>query len=412
MTYDFETIVERRGKDAVAVEAPAAGTSGGFFPETEVHEGFSIIPLWVADMNFQTAPAVAEAIRSRAEHHLYGYFLPPQGYFQSIIHWQRTRNGVTGLTPDHIGYENGILGGVVSALRILCSDGDPILIQSPAYVGFTHCIEDNGWKIVLNPLRRDENGVWRLDYEDMKRKIVENNIHTAIFCSPHNPSGRVWEAWEIEQAMEIFAQHNVYVVADEVWSDLPLPGHRHIPTQSVSEDARNRTIALYSPSKAFNLAGLVGSYHIIYNPYLRDRIRHQAQMTHYNHMNVLSMHALMGAYSPEGAKWLDELREVITENLRVAVDFIRQNLPGVKTDMPEGTYMLFLDCTDWCSANGVDIETLQKRGIAAGVIWQDGRPFYGDCHIRLNLALPKSLLEEALQRMKDIIFAAAGGTTP
>lgn len=411
MTYDFETIIDRKGKDAVAVDAPAARMSGGFFPETEVKEGFSIIPMWVADMNFQTAPAVTEAICGRAEHSLYGYFLPPSSYFQSIINWQRERNGVTGLVPDNIGYENGVLGGVVSALRVFCSDGDPILLQSPAYVGFTHCIKDNGWKIVLNPLRRDADGVWRLDYEDMERKIVENNIHTAIFCSPHNPSGRVWETWEIEKAMEIFARHDVYVVADEIWSDLPLPGHRHVPTQSVSEDARNRTIALYSPSKAFNLAGLVGSYHIVYNPYLRDRIRREAQMTHYNHMNVLSMHALMGAYSKDGADWLDELREVIAENLRLAVDFIRRNLPGVKADMPEGTYMLFLDCTDWCEANGVDIETLQKRGIEAGVIWQDGRPFYGGCHIRLNLALPRSLLTEALRRMKDIIFATAGNAS-
>ena len=129
-------------------------------------------------------------------------------------------------------------------------------------------------------------------------------------------------------------------------------------------------------------------------------------MTHYNHMNVLSMHALMGAYSEQGAKWLDALREVIADNQKTAVDFIRKNLPGVRVDMPEGTYMLFLDCTQWCQMHGVDIETLQKRGIAAGVIWQDGRPFYGENHIRLNLALPKSMLREALRRMQEIIFLA------
>ena len=404
MTFDFETIIDRRGKDAVAVDAPAVQMSGGFFPETKVQEEFSIIPMWVADMNFQTAPAVAQAIRSRADHHLYGYFLPPSQYFQSIINWQKERNGVTDLKPEHIGYENGVLGGVVSALRILCSNGDPVLVQTPTYVGFTHSLEDNGWKSVLNPLKRDAECIWRMDYEDMERKIIENHVHAAIFCSPHNPSGRVWQAWEIEKAMEIFARHDVYVIADEIWSDLTLPGYHHIPTQSVSEDARNRTIALYSPSKAFNLAGLVGSYHIVYNAYLRDRIRREATMTHYNHMNVLSMHALMGAYSEQGAKWLDALREVIADNQKTAVDFIRKNLPGVRVDMPEGTYMLFLDCTQWCQMHGVDIETLQKRGIAAGVIWQDGRPFYGENHIRLNLALPKSMLREALRRMQEIIF--------
>lgn len=205
MTFDFETIIDRRGKDAVAVDAPAVQMSGGFFPETKVQEEFSIIPMWVADMNFQTAPAVAQAIRSRADHHLYGYFLPPSQYFQSIINWQKERNGVTDLKPEHIGYENGVLGGVVSALRILCSNGDPVLVQTPTYVGFTHSLEDNGWKSVLNPLKRDAEGIWRMDYEDMERKIIENHVHAAIFCSPHNPSGRVWQAWEIEKAMEIFA---------------------------------------------------------------------------------------------------------------------------------------------------------------------------------------------------------------
>ena len=406
MTFDFETIIDRRGKDAVAVEAPAAQMSGGFFPETKVQEEFSIIPMWVADMNFQTAPAVAQAIRSRADHHLYGYFLPPAQYYQSIINWQKERNGVADLKPEHIGYENGVLGGVVSALRILCSNGDSVLVQTPTYVGFTHSLEDNGWKSVLNPLKRDAQGIWRMDYEDMEQKIIEHRVHAAIFCSPHNPSGRVWQTWEIEKAMEIFARHDVYVIADEIWSDLTLPGYHHIPTQSVSEDARNRTIALYSPSKGFNLAGLVGSYHIVYNAYLRDRIRREATMTHYNHMNVLSMHALMGAYSEQGAQWLDALREVIADNQKTTVDFIRKNLPGVRVDMPEGTYMLFLDCTQWCQIHGVDIETLQKRGIAAGVIWQDGRPFYGENHIRLNLALPKSMLQEALRRMQEIIFLA------
>ena len=406
MTFDFETIIDRRGKDAVAVEAPAAQMSGGFFPETKVQEEFSIIPMWVADMNFQTAPAVAQAIRSRADHHLYGYFLPPAQYYQSIINWQKERNGVADLKPEHIGYENGVLGGAVSALRILCSNGDPVLVQTPTYVGFTHSLEDNGWKSVLNPLKRDAQGIWRMDYEDMEQKIIEHHVHAAIFCSPHNPSGRVWQAWEIEKAMEIFARHDVYVIADEIWSDLTLPGYHHIPTQSISEDARNRTIALYSPSKAFNLAGLVGSYHIVYNSYIRDRIRREATMTHYNHMNVLSMHALMGAYSEQCAQWLDALREVIADNQKTTVDFIRKNLPGVRVDMPEGTYMLFLDCTQWCQIHGVDIETLQKRGIAAGVIWQDGRPFYGENHIRLNLALPKSMLREALRRMQEIIFLA------
>ena len=138
-----------------------------------------------------------------------------------------------------------------------------------------------------------------MDFEDMEKKIVKNRIHAAVFCSPHNPCGRVWERWEIEKAMELYKKYDVFVISDEIWSDLILEGHKHIPTQSVSEDARNRTVAMYAPSKTFNLAGLVGSYHIIYNTWLRERVLKESSLSHYNAMNVLSMHALVGAYKPE-----------------------------------------------------------------------------------------------------------------
>ena len=257
-------------------------------------------------MNFPTVPTIPEAIIARARHPAYGYFSPTEEYFASIIRWHETRNGVTGLTKECIGYENGVLGGVVSALNIFCSRGDNVLLHSPTYIGFTHSLENNGYNIVHSPLVKDENNVWRMDFEDMEKKIVENRVHAAVFCSPHNPCGRVWERWELERAMELYKKHDVMVVSDEIWSDIILGGHRHIPTQSVSEDARSRTVAVYAPSKTFNLAGLVGSYHIIYNPVLRDRVEKEASLSHYNSMNVLSMHALLGAYRPEGYEWVDE----------------------------------------------------------------------------------------------------------
>lgn len=247
MQYDFTTIMDRRGKDAIAVDAPAGNNTGNdFFAGAKIWEGFDLIPMWVADMNFPALPAIPEAIIQRTKHPAYGYFDPSEAYYDGIINWQKTRNGVNDLTKECIGYENGVLGGVVSALKVLCSNGDSVLLQSPTYIGFTHCIEDNGWNIVQNPLVLDEEGIWRIDYEDMEEKIVQNKIHAAVFCSPHNPTGRVWECWEIEKAMEIFQKHDVYVISDEIWSDLTLPGYQHIPTQSVSEDAKNRTIALYA----------------------------------------------------------------------------------------------------------------------------------------------------------------------
>lgn len=163
-----------------------------------------------------------------------------------------------------------------------------------------------------------------MDYEDMEKKIKENHIHTALLCSPHNPSGRVWERWELERMMELFHKYDVQVISDEIWSDLTFFGKKHIPTQSVSEDARQRTIAFYAPSKTFNLAGLVGSYHIVYNKKLADALRWYESLGHYNDMNVLSMHALIGAYTTDGREWLAELKKVLETNINYALDFFCQ----------------------------------------------------------------------------------------
>lgn len=404
MKYDFTSIIDRRGKDAVAIDG-----IGGYHWGTEPgapREGFDAIPMWVADMNFPTVPTIPEAIIERAKHPLYGYFEMTDEYYGSIIRWQEKRNGVIGLAKEQIGYENGVLGGVISALNVMCSRGDNVLLHSPTYVGFTGGLTNNGYHMVLSPLVKDENGVWRMDFEDMERRIVENNIHAAIFCSPHNPTGRVWERREVERFMELCRKHDVCVVSDEIWSDIIMPGHRHIPTQSVSEDARERTVALYAPSKTFNLAGLVGSYHIIYNKRLRDRVLKESSLSHYNDANVLSMHALIGAYKPEGYEWVDELLQVLSGNVDYACDFIAERFNGVAVSKPEGTYMLFLDCSGWCAEHGKSIDELIRAGWDVGVAWQDGRRFFGPCHIRMNLALPLSRVQEAFDRLDKYVFNA------
>lgn len=245
-----------------------------------------------------------------------------------------------------------------------------------------------------------------MDFDDMEKKIVEEKIHAAIFCSPHNPCGRVWERWEIEEAMKIYKKHDVFVISDEIWSDIILAGHKHIPTQSVSEDTKQRTVAIYAPSKTFNLAGLVGSYHIIYNKWIRERIRKESSLSYYNNMNVLSMHALMGAYSPEGCEWVNELNQVISGNVDYACNYIKDHFEGVTLCKPEGTYMMFLDCTEWCGKHGKTMDELEKAGWDVGVAWQDGRMFHGPCHIRLNLALPLSRVQEAFERMDKYVFNA------
>lgn len=397
MKYDFTSIIDRTGTNQIAVDMIP-------IPNAVIQDGFSKIPMWVADMNFPTVPTIQEEIIKRIQHPTFGYYEISDEYYDSIIDWQAKRNNVTNLSKKNISYQNGVLGGVVSVANVLCSKGDKILLHSPTYIGFTGALENNGYKLIHSPLLKDENGVWRMDYEDMDKKLKEHKIHCAIFCSPFNPCGRVWEKWEIEKAMEIYEKNDCFVISDEIWSDIILNGNVHTPTQSVSDWARNHVAAMYAPSKTFNLAGLQGSYSIIYNSWLQDRMLKEASLSHYNACNVLAMHALIGAYKPEGHEWVEELREVLSDNVNYAYDFIQENFEGVEVSKPEGTYMLYLDCTKWCEKNNLSIDELQRKGVSVGVVWQDGRPFHHPCSIRMNLAVPHSLVIEAFDRLKKYVF--------
>lgn len=400
MKYNFTDIINREGKDAIAVDKIP-------FKDAAIKEGFSKIPMWVADMNFATVPTVQNAMIERIMHPTFGYFSPREEYFKAIIGWQKNKNGVQNLIKENIGYENGVLGCVASVLQAFTAPGEAVLLHSPTYIGFTRTIENNGRQIILSDLYQDSDGIWRMDYQDMDRKIKENKIQLCVFCSPHNPTGRVWEKEEIEKAMEVYKQNDCIVISDEIWSDIILEGNKHIPSQSVSEDARNRTIAIYAPSKTFNLAGLVGAYHIIYSRYLKNRIDKQSGLSHYNEINLLSMYALIGAYETEGYEWTEELCQVLTKNVNYACDYIAKHFNGIKLSKPEGTYMLYLDCEEWCNTHGnMQMDELICKGIEVGVIWQDGRPFHRPYAIRMNLALPYTLVVEAFDRLNQHVFNA------
>ena len=400
MRFDFTTIPDRHNHDAIAIDGLGDGT--GFAPSAP-KDGFDSIPLWVADMSFATAPSVTQAMHERIDHPFFGYYEESDAYYQAIIDWHRTRKGVSDIDRTCIGYENGVLGGVVSALNVLCSKGDNILVHSPTYVGFTAACDNNGYHLIHSPLVLDEAGVWRMDFEDMERRIVDNKIHCAIFCSPHNPCGRVWERWELQQAMEVFERHDVWVISDEIWSDILLNGNAHTPTQRVSDWARDHTIALYAPSKTFNLAGLIGSYHIIYNPWLRDRVRKESSLGHYNSQNVVSMHALIGAYNDEGSAWTDELCQVLSNNVNYAHEKLVSH-PGVQCSLPEGTYVLLADCRTWCDEHGVSYADFPRLGWDVGVSWHDGRLFECPGFVRIAVSVPHSQVVEAFERLDRYVF--------
>lgn len=403
MKYDFETIIDRKGKDAMAFDAIGT-TQGRTLKPTLPKDGYSVIPMWIADMNFATVPSAVEHIVRRAKHPIYGYFYTSDEYYDAIIRWHKNRYGIQGLSKQNIGYENGVLGCLSSVICALTLPGDKILLHSPAYVGFSNVISDTGRVAKLSPLVKDEHDVWRMDYEDMERKIKENNIHLAIFCSPHNPCGRVWERWEIEKALNIFKENDVFVFSDEIWADLVFDGHQHIPTYSINDDAKNRTVSVYAPSKTFNMAGLIGSYHVICNKYLNDKITKMSSMTHYNAMNVLSMHALIGAYSQDGEEWVDELNKVLYQNVNYVYQFIKDHFQGVEVSLPEGTYMMFLHCENYCKVHNISLDDLIKKGWDVGVAWQNGVQFYDPWGIRINCALPFSLVKEAMSRLKENVF--------
>lgn len=398
--FDFEIIKKRN--DSVAFDVPEKDIEH-FAKGAKIKDGFDIIPMWIADMNFKTAPAVTKSIMNRIEEPVFGYFNLSDKYYQSIIDWHKTMYDEA-LERDCIGYENGVLGGLSTALKVFNPSNNKVLVQSPCYIGFTNVLKDNDYEIVYNPMYLDTNNIWRIDYELLEKQIIENKIEVAIFNNPQNPSGRVFTYDEILNIIKIYEKHNIKIISDEIWADIIRKDKKHIPLTKINDYAKNNSISLYAPSKTFNLAGLVGSYHIIFNPEIRDKANKISKASHYNSPNVLSMHALIGAFSQEGKNWLDELKEIIDENIDYACDIILSNFDGVSLSKPEGTYVLYLDVKDYCEKRQISLTDLLKKGLEVGVIWQNGEAFIKEYTIRMNLALPKSLLIKALDRLNKYVF--------
>lgn len=400
MKYDFTTFVDRSGLNTVAVDG-FRGLDG--FPPDYPEKCFEPLPMWIADMSFATAPSVLKALADRAARPSFGYFSASSEYFDAIIRWQRDRHGVE-LREEQIGYENGVLGALSSALHAFTAPGDGILVHSPTYVGFSRVLSSIGRRAVPSPLKKDADGIWRMDFADMEEKIKENRVHFVIFCSPHNPTGRVWERGEVEDFMALCKKYDLIVFSDGIWNDILLDGHKYVATHAVSDDARMRTVSVCAPSKTFSLAGLVGSYHFVFNETLHDKLKKASESTHYNNRNVLSDAALIGAYSPEGAAWADELCAVLSANAEYAYRHITEKYPGVSLARPQGTYMLYPDLTAYLQRTGRSLADVLAAGWRVGVIWQNGTPFGLENTIRINLALPTEKVKEAFERLDKYVF--------
>ena len=384
--FQFDLVPDRRGSGS-----------------TKWDVGENELPMWVADMEFAVAPEILQAITDRVDRRILGYTLVyDKGYYEALRAWCESRYGWS-FPKEQLTFSPGVIPALYQLTEDLVKPlNGKVLTMTPAYGFFLHACEYNGVELVTSPLR-EENGRFSVDWEDFETKAADPDVKLLMLCNPHNPTGRIWTEEELRHMAAIIEKHRLWVVSDEIHCDLIRTGLRHTPLGKIMPDY-DRLITCMSASKTFNLAGLVGSYHIIYNPYLRDRVRAKSSKPHYNDMNVLSMHALIGAYKPEGYEWVEELRETISGNVNFACDYITQHFEGVSVSKPEGTYMLFLDCTDWCKAHGKTIAEVEKAGWNVGVAWQDGRMFHGPCAIRMNLALPLTRVQEAFERLDKYVF--------
>ena len=392
MKYDFTTIMDRHGKDSIAVD----------FPPGQAKEGYDVIPMWVADMNFPTCPTIQEAVIERVKHPAFGYFRPTEEYFDSIIAWQKNRNHVEGLEAKHIGYENGVLGGVGSAIGVLCSKGDNILVHSPTYIGFTHSVEGAGYHLIQSPLKQDENGVWRMDYEDMEKKIVENNIHTAIFCNPHNPIGKIWDKETLQKIGDLCAKHHVTVLSDEIHCDITNPQKEYIPFASVSKTNLENTIMCIAPTKAFNMAGMQTACIVVANEVLRHKVNRGINTDEVAEPNSFAICATKAAFN-QSEDWLNKLNQYIQNNKDYAISFIQKEMNDVYVVPTEATYLLWIDCHKVCM-DSVELTSFIRE--KTGLYVSDGLEYgeNGKAFIRMNVACPFERLKDGLNRFKEGIY--------
>jgi len=382
MPINFDEIIDRRNTSCLK-------------HDFAVERGYpaDILPFWVADMDFRAPAPVIDALKVRAEHGIFGYTQIKDDYFAVLRNWFRTRHAWD-IERSELIITPGVVFAIATAIRAFTEPGDAVLIQQPVYYPFANMIRQNKRTLVDNPLRLIE-GRYQIDFEDFEQKIVEHGVKLFILCSPHNPVGRVWTRAELEQIAAVCLRHNVIVVADEIHEEFIRPGFRHIPFASLSEEAAAVTITCTSPSKTFNLAGLQISNIFIRNAELRRRFKDELSRTGCDEPNTLGLTGAKAAYE-HGAAWLTELLAYLEENNARTKAFLAQHLPKVRLIEPEGTYLLWLDFSDY----GLSDEALNEKIIRDAHLWLDDGPIFGaggSGFQRINIACPWSTLENGLE---------------
>ena len=387
MKYDFDRTIERRHTHSAKWDL-----AGEMFGDKD------ILPMWVADMDFETAPCIVEALKKLAETGIFGYPHRPQSYKDAVKGWMKRRHGWV-IEDDWLTYSPGVVTALNLCILAFSHPGDKVIIQPPVYYPFARCIENNGRRVVNNPLKL-EGGRYVMDFEDLN-KSVSGRTRLMIISNPHNPVGRVWTRDELQNAGEFCIKNDIVLVSDEIHSDLILKGHRHIPTASISKDIARQTITCMAPSKTFNLAGLKTSSIIISNPRLRKMYNTMLGNLSIGMDNTFGMAALEAAYN-EGEEWLEELLAYLEANMDFAVRYADENIPGVEILPSEGTYLLWMDCRGL----GLEGKALDKFTLGKAKLWLDDGPMFGpggEGFQRINIACPRATLEEALGRLEKAV---------
>lgn len=384
--YNFDLCIDRHGTQCKKIEVLK-----------QDYGRDDLLPLWIADMDFAVCPEITQTlVRRLADHPIYGYTCTYDAYWQSIIDWQRRRNGFD-FTRDEVTFVAGIVTGLGLAVNFFTRPGDKIVIQQPVYHPFKDVIAGNGRVMVDNPLLPDQAGLYRMDLEGLERIFEHEHPRMLVLCNPHNPAGIAWPVDVLRQVARLAHKHGVIIFSDEIFGDLMLYGHKHTPMATVSDEAAAVTVTCGAPSKTFNIAGLKSSWCVVKNPELRQPFFRWIETNELCNANMTSIIATEAAYR-HGEQWLDECLHYIEGNIDLIVQYCRQHLPGIVAVKPQAGFLLWLDCTGLGLEHEQVVDLFVNR---ARLALNEGSMFgpAGRCHMRLNVGTPRAVIQQALQRL-------------
>lgn len=379
MQFNFDKINDRRNANSVKWDI-------------KDHE----LPMWVADMDIQTAPAIVEAMHKDVDRGIFGYQYVPEAYYKAVASWYKIEHN---FEPeiDWLVFSNGIMPTIGSILRHLTDVGDNILIQEPNYNSFFNAIESNG-RHILNSELTYKNGQYSIDWKDLETKMLDPQTSAMIVCNPHNPSGHIWDKATLTKIGQMAKQHDVLIISDEIHGDLTMPGHDYVPFASLDSDVTANSISLVSPSKTFNVAILHASTMIIPNEQLRQRAARAVSVDGINEPGILAIDASIAAYT-EGHEWLHELRKYIQGNREYLEKFVQDNIPEIKVIPAESTYLAWIDCRQLTDKSDDFNQFLRDE---TGLYLAEGTKYRGNgnCFLRMNLATPRCNVEDGVERLR------------